>query len=307
MKKEEQKRIFKKSLEQLMLAKSFCKAENFHFRTLDENNICDIDFNVVYNVFTNLDPGVQECIQIQEKNTGDLSVLDIKNDPSFLEKKIDNLIIKLVNEAEDDYTVTLFNRLHTWNGSLSLDRKEFFKKILSQNFENKIFGNSRCSVDVSNLYGLILEDLVSVYIEKLNEIKNKKELKKQLVYFAAFVKEVEKERHPFAVSFTSKTKELIDGFIDKNYRLLLDHRFIRKELNKHNLQIGGLMYVKLYDGFCSYSKKYGDCGLLEKICSIIFFYRALVSSKGLDRLWGFYGLVKTTFSPEYSGVKKILL
>ena len=42
MKKEEQKRIFKNSLEQLMLAKSFCKAENFHFRTLDENNICDI-------------------------------------------------------------------------------------------------------------------------------------------------------------------------------------------------------------------------------------------------------------------------
>lgn len=307
MKKEEQKRIFEKSLEQLIQAKRFCKAENFHFRTLDENNICDIDFNVVYNVFTNLDPGVQECIQIQEKNTGDLSVLDIKNDPSLLEKKIDNLIIKLVNEAEDDYTVTLFNRLHTWNGSLALDRKKFFKKILSQNFENKNFGNSRCSVDVSNLYGLILEDLVSVYIEKLNEIKNKKELKKQLVYFAAFVKEVEQERHPFAVSFTSKTKELIDDFIDKNYCLLLDHRFIRKELNKHNLQIGGLMCVKLYNGLSLQSKKYGNCGFLEKVCSIIFFYRALVSSKGLDRLWGFYGLVKSTFSPEYSGVKKILL
>lgn len=132
-------------------------------------------------------------------------------------------------------------------------------------------------------------------------------MKKQLVYFAAFVKEVEQERHPFAVSFTSKTKELIDGFIDKNYRLLLDHRFIRKELNKHNLQIGGLMCVKLYNGLSLQSKKYGNCGLLEKVCSIIFFYRALVSSKGLDRLWGFYGLVKTTFSPEYSGVKKILL
>ena len=307
MKKEEQKRIFKKSLEQLMLAKSFCKAENFHFRTLDENNICDIDFNVVYNVFTNLDPGVQECIQIQEKNTGDLSVLDIKNDPSLLEKKIDNLIIKLVNEAEDDYAVTLFNRLHTWNGSLALDRKEFFKKILSKNFENKNFGNSRCSVDVSNLYGLILEDLVSVYIEKLNEIKNKKELKKQLVYFAAFVKEVERERHPFAVSFTSKTKELIDGFIDKNYRLLLDHRFIRKELNKHNLQIGGLMCVKLYNGLSLQSKKYGNCGFLEKASSIIHFYRSLYSNKGINKLNGFYFLVKTTFSPEYSGVKKILL
>lgn len=73
------------------------------FPTLDENNICDIDFNVVYNVFTNLDPGVQECIQIQEKNTGDLSVLDIKHDPSLLEKKIDNLIIKLVNEAVDSF------------------------------------------------------------------------------------------------------------------------------------------------------------------------------------------------------------
>ena len=302
MKKEEQKRIFEKSLEQLIQAKRFCKAENFHFRTLDENNICDIDFNVVYNVFTNLDPGVQECIQIQEKNTGDLSVLDIKNDPSLLEKKIDNLIIKLVNEAEDDYTVTLFNRLHTWNGSLALDRKEFFKKILSQNF-----GNSRCSVDVSNLYGLILEDLVSVYIEKLNEIKNKKELKKQLVYFAAFVKEVEQERHPFAVSFTSKTKELIDGFIDKNYRLLLDHRFIRKELNKHNLQIGGLMCVKLYNGLSLQSKKYGNCGLLEKVCSIIHFYRSLYTNKGINKLTGFYPLVKDTFSSEYSGVKKILL
>lgn len=307
MKKEEQKRIFEKSLEQLIQAKRFCKAENFHFRTLDENNICDIDFNVVYNVFTNLDPGVQECIQIQEKNTGDLSVLDIKHDPSLLEKKIDNLIIKLVNEAEDDYTVTLFNRLHTWNGSLTLDRKEFFKKILSQNFENKNFGNSRCSVDVSNLYGLILEDLVSVYIEKLNEIKNKKELKKQLVYFAAFVKEVKQERHPFAVSFTSKTKELIDGFIDKNYRLLLDHRFIRKELNKHNLQIGGLMCVKLYNGLSLQSKKYGNCGFLEKASSIIHFYRSLYSNKGINKLNGFYFLVKDTFSPEYSGVKKILL
>ena len=307
MKKEEQKRIFEKSLEQLIQAKRFCKAENFHFRTLDENNICDIDFNVVYNVFTNLDPGVQECIQIQEKNTGDLSVLDIKNDPSLLEKKIDNLIIKLVNEAEDDYTVTLFNRLHTWDGSLGLDRKEFFKKILSQNFENKNFGNSRCSVDVSNLYGLILEDLVSVYIEKLNEIKNKKELKKQLVYFAAFVKEVEQERHLFAVSFTSKRKKLIDGFIDKNYRLLLDHRFIRKELNKHNLKIGGLMCVKLYNGLSLQSKKYGNCGLLEKVCSIIHFYRSLYSNKGINKLNGFYPLVKDTFSSEYSGVKKILL
>lgn len=307
MKKEEQKRIFKKSLEQLMLAKSFCKTENFHFRTLDENNICDIDFNVVHNVFTNLDPGVQECIQIQEKNTGDLSVLDIKNDPSLLEKKIDNLIIKLVNEAEDDYAVTLLNRLHTWNGSLALDRKEFFKKILSTNFEDKNFGNSRCSIDVSTLYGLILEDLVYVYIEKLNEIKNKKELKKQLVYFAAFVKEVEQERHPFAVSFTSKTKELIDGFIDKNYRLLLDHRFIRKELNKHNLQIGGLMCVKLYNGLSLQSKKYGNCSFLEKVSSIIHFYRSLYSNKGINKLNGFYFLVKDTFSPEYSGVKKILL
>lgn len=307
MEKEEQKRIFEKSLEQLMLAKRFCKAENFHFRTLDENNICDIDFNVVHNVFTNLDPGVQECIQIQEKNSGDLSVLDIKNDPSLLEKKIDNLIIKLVNEAEDDYTVTLFNRLHTWNGSLALDRKEFFEKILSQNFEDKNFGNSRCSVDVSTLYGLILEDLVSVYIEKLNKIKNKKELKKQLVYFAAFVKEVEKDRHPFSASFTSKTKELIDSFIDKNYHLLLNHRFIQKELNKHNLQIGGLMCVKLYNGLGLQSKKYGNCSFLEKASSTIFFYRALVSFKGLDRLWGFYELVNSTFSSEYSGVKKILL
>lgn len=307
MKKEEQKRIFEKSLEQLIQAKRFCKAENFHFRTLDENNICDIDFNVIHNVFTNLDPGVTECIQIQEKNTGNLSVLDIKNNPSLLEKKIDNLIIKLVNEAEDDYTVTLFNRLHTWDGSLGLDRKEFFKKLLSKNFEDKDFGNSRCSIDVSTLYLLVLEDLVSVYIEKLNEIKNKKELKKQLVYFAAFVKEVEKKRHPFELSFTSKTKELIDGFIDKNYRLLLDHRFIRKELNKHNLQIGGLMYVKLYNGFGLQSKKYGNCGILEKVSSTIFFYRALVSFKGLDRLWGFYELVNSTFSSEYSGVKKILL
>lgn len=307
MKKEEQKRIFEKSLEQLINAKRFCKPENIHFRTLDENNICDIYFNVIHNVFTNLDTGVQECIQIQDKGTGDLSVLDIKNDPSLLKKKIDNLIIKLVNEAEDDYTITLFNRLHTWDGSLGLDRKKFFKKILSQNFENKNLGNSNSSVDVSTFYGLLLEDLVSVYIEKLNEIKNKKELKKQLAYFSVFVKEVERETHPFAVSFTSKTKELIDGFIEKNYHLLLDHRFIRKELNKHNLQIGSLMCVKLYNDLDLQSNKYGNCSFLEKVCSIILFYQSLVSSKGLDRLWDFYGLVKSTFSSEYSGVKKILL
>lgn len=55
------------------------------------------------------------------------------------------------------------------------------------------------------------------------------------------------------------------------------------------------------------SKKYGNCGLLEKVCSIIHFYRSLYSNKGINKLNGFYPLVKDTFSSEYSGVKKILL
>ena len=67
------------------------------------------------------------------------------------------------------------------------------------------------------------------------------------------------------------------------------------------------MYVKLYNGFGLQSKKYGNCGFLKKVSSTIFFYRALVSFKGLDRLWGFYEFVNSTFSSEYSGVKKILL
>lgn len=303
----EQNEKFQKSLEELIDAIHFCKSNNIHFRTLDENKVCDIYYDVFHNVFTNLDPGVNQCIQIQDEESGNLSLRDIKNNPWLLKEKIEDIITKLTNEANGDCSIILANRLHTWRGWKGLDMKEFYNDLLSENFNNKDLKNSSRYIVVSELYGYLLEDLVTVYVDRLERIKDKKEFKKQFVYFAAFINDVKRERNPFIATFTEKSRKIVDDFIDKHYKILFDIRFIKKELNGHNLQIGDVMYVKLYDSYDLKSKNYGKCGFMDKLNSISHFYYCLYNCRGIDRLFRFNYFIESRFSPEYSGDKKIIL
>lgn len=303
----EQNKKFQKSLEELIDATYYCKRNNIHFRTLDEDKICDIYYNIYHNVFTNLDPGVNECIQIQDEESGNLSVRDIKNNPWLLKERIEDIIAKLTNEADGDYSITLANRLHTWRDWKGLDMKKFYNDLLSDNFNNKDLKNSSRYVVVSELCGYVLEDFLTVYIDRLKQIKNKKEFKKQFVYFIAFINDVKRERDPFTATFTEKSRKIVDDFIDKHYKILFDIRFIKKELNGHNLQIGDIMYVKLYNSYDLKSKNYGKCGFMDKLNSISHFYYCLHNCRGIDRLFRFNYFIESRFSSEYSGDKKIIL
>lgn len=303
----EQNEKFQKSLEELIDATYYCKSNNIHFRTLDENKVFDIYYDVFHNVFTNLDPGVNQCIQIQDEESGNLSLRDIKNNPWLLKEKIEDIIAKITNEANGDCSIILANRLHTWRGWKCFDMKEFYNDLLSENFNNKDLKNSSRYVVVSELYGYLLEDLVTVYVDRLEQIKDKKEFKKQFVYFAAFINDVKRERNPFIATFTEKSRKIVDDFIDKHYKILFDIRFIKKELNGHNLQIGDVMYVKLYNSYDLKSKNYGKCGFMDKLNSISHFYYCLHNCRGIDRLFRFNYFIESRFSPEYSGDKKIIL
>lgn len=303
----EQNEKFQKSLEELIDATYYCKSNNIHFRTLDENKVFDIYYDVFHNVFTNLDPGVNQCIQIQDEESGNLSLRDIKNNPWLLKEKIEDIIAKITNEANGDCSITLANRLHTWRGWKGLNMKEFYNDLLSENFNNKDLKNSSRYVVVSELYGYLLEDLVTVYVDRLEQIKDKKEFKKQFVYFAAFINDVKRERDLFIATFTEKSRKIVDDFIDKHYKILFDIRFIKKELNGYNLQIGDIMYVKLYNSYDLKSKNYGKCGFMDKLNSISHFYYCLQNCRGIDRLFRFNYFIESRFSPEYSGDKKIIL
>lgn len=167
--------------------------------------------------------------------------------------------------------------------------------------------NYKDVVGVSELCGYILEDLLTVYIDRLKQIKNKKEFKKQFVYFIAFINDVKRERNIFQGTFTEKSRKLVDDFIDKHYRILFNIRFIKKELNKHNLQISDIMYVNLYNSYDLKSKNYGKCGFMDKLNSISQFYYCLHNCRGIDRLFRFNYFIESRFSSEYSGDKKIIL
>ena len=307
MKNLPQNENLKRSLEELIDATHYCKRSNIYFRTLDENEICDIYYNIYHNVFTNLDPGVDQCIQIQDERFGDLSVRDIKNNPYLLKEKIENIIAQLTDEGCNDYCVTLANRLHTWRNWKGLDMKKFYNNLFSENFNNKDLKNSNRYIVVSELCGYTLEDIITVYIDRLKQIKDKKEFKKQFVYFIAFINDVKRERDPFTATFTEKSRKLVDEFIDQHYRILYNIRFIKKELNKHNLQIGDIMYINLYNSYDLKSKNYGKCGFMDKLNSISHFYYCLHNCRGIDRLFRFNYFIESRFSSEYSGDKKIIL
>lgn len=229
---------------------------------------------------------------------GDTIVVDVTLEPFRGEKVIKQIFFKVPeDQAIGKYTLEVRG-----GGEIPLP---YVLEKQKYNLTDEI--NSSRYVVVSELYGYLLEDLVTVYIDRLEQIKDKKEFKKQFVYFAAFINDVKRERNLFIATFTEKSRKIVDDFIDKHYKILFDIRFIKKELNGYNLQIGDIMYVKLYNSYDLKSKNYGKCGFMDKLNSISHFYYCLQNCRGIDRLFRFNYFIESRFSPEYSGDKKIIL
>ena len=183
--------------------------------------------------------------------------------------------------------------------------EEMVANLFDENFKVDLKANVY-PTPVDELEGEVLNLFTQKYLEKLSSVQHnslsnknyKKLMKWNTILFVGFLSQVQDK-------LTNEVLREVDGFIDKNWKYLINYKDVVGVLDYSNISIGGVV-VYLCEGGPSRAFDSDICYQGDnKLGAILGWYSSLLFGKGAGRLSGFQNLKKGLFCSYCGQVKDV--